>query len=1757
MDWSEQAGTHHFKKDEKDEEFELLPSTPNTPLVGSPSSNSGISPSLQTFSKSSDRNPHSISGASSPSIDSNVTSPHVAALQQLFNQRQTSVVHERQSSHNSHSSSQHTGNVSSIHFAEEDKHDGKLSNSSSRSSFFLPDHYDDVQRTVKSMGEISVDTQDSATYQNTPFPCGNIRFAGKREEGAELKKHYVCVPWDSAPYDLTFFMDKFWNMRSPKIVLSIISGVHHFKVWKNPRMKDQFKKGIIRAANRTEMWVITNGIDDGVSSMIGEAVQEENILRANSRYNLSQLRPDAVKKFHKLTMIGVMPKHKISYQHLLDGSDCINVTNEGCKFKKDIYEFNPDHTHFVMVETETPDDKEKVQYVEFRFNFERQLQCQLGRPRRYKRLLSFDARSMSSDDETSEIIEPTTQPIPVIGLVIQGSPRGIDLVLFYLRNKMPIVVVKGSGGCADLLAYAIEESQERPDGDYEEHHLKPELLKMIVHTFPNTFKENDFAKNVLRDKILECVSLATEDERTFVTILNTQGWDANLADLDKYILKALFKSEIKSNSRWRERAYKDLTLLLDWNRPDLAQSEIFSSRDFSRIKVDKTLFEKSLIRTDREEFVSLFLDQGFLIHKYLNHKHLKYLFDKAEDSEFFTTVCLEGVLGKTHIIPDQPLPQDFLVNDLNKLVAKLSGIKDFVQPYELSMNSVELYMLDPVVAERKAINCLIIWAVLFSRPKLAKVLWYRCDEPIPVALICSNMYRELSKCSMELYQRTEMEACAKEFGMMALGVLDISYSDVSAQAYAMLSKPLPDFNNKSAIEIAYDASYGSFIAHPCCQKWLTRKLFGSIQVKELDWGICRLPYWFKILSSVFFFFPMFFWIVFGRSAGYKNKGLTMNDLFLVEDDISSSSSEEDPILPFTRSGLVKELNGMKRKSLKHKISGALRAKRHRKLPVWKQMNLLWTAPITKFWITQLFYFIYLGIFSLAVLWPTCGNLYLDTVVWVWTLIMLTELIRHTYVKHQRHKSMLSMWSCIEILLMFIFIVFYLFLRIMPQWINYSDIYVSKTVLSMGLIFFFYRLPHVYLPMSPTLGPMLVRMNRMIRVDFVSFVRMFLIFMISGGVTIQAILYPNFPLGTELIKRVVTRPLFAMFLTQIHDLDGDPDCSPHYANLTTSYCATDAFHFRGSHMYKPEPLVEPVQKCPMSSLGGYIITIQYLLICKLVLVTLLFAMFALTITKVDLEAAEIWKFQRYMIIMDFEDRLCFPPPFTIINYLFIFLTFIHRLLKGCMKKCSDFCTCDKLYKTKKSESHKKTKRSEDYNYWKKCSHDYVNAKEEKLQMEDIPKVQAEILQNMQDDLRFQKKTIKRMTDRIFELERMIQSSRMYLENISHKLDKSDVLGVSTVKGLLVHVAARQSPYPGTTVTRFPVFDKYVPWEQPYEVYDAKIYTKSRDSFSEDERLYVDEDIILIKQQRQKRNLLSEEERAELPPLPSINIVWNKIVTSKLDVGTQMYDRRSWVMLDNQICRYKIDPLGVPLNPMGRTGLRGKGVLWRWGPNHEILAVCTRWRRIDTLEGQPQGYLYVEGKKVLEFIAVRKDDESEDSCFGLPGGALHGLISPYSTLVEAFAVEVLDEHIFEGKPNLDQGDLIQYFSQFAAPNLGSIGNIASRTSINFPIRSLSQPCVASYATSRAGSKTSLRTDIDSSGFSATMLYKGYIDDPRNTDSAWVEAEVWNFHYDSSDTFDVKLPEETFKVTWKEVSPNVKIFGNEGVIVQEAAKIQDAYY
>ena len=106
-----------------------------------------------------------------------------------------------------------------------------------------------------------------------------------------------------------------------------------------------------------------------------------------------------------------------------------------------------------------------------------------------------------------------------------------------------------------------------------------------------------------------------------------------------------FFSGQPSNGQSKELLKKNLMLILDWNHPDIGLSEIFQRDGSSKLDVDKSMFEKALLKKNREEFIEIFLDQGFQIHRFLNHIKMFTLFEKCEDREFFLTVCIEKGLG--------------------------------------------------------------------------------------------------------------------------------------------------------------------------------------------------------------------------------------------------------------------------------------------------------------------------------------------------------------------------------------------------------------------------------------------------------------------------------------------------------------------------------------------------------------------------------------------------------------------------------------------------------------------------------------------------------------------------------------------------------------------------------------------------------------------------------------------------------------------------------------------------------------------------------------------------------------------------------------------------------------------------------------------------------------------------------------------------------------------------------------------------------
>lgn len=65
----------------------------------------------------------------------------------------------------------------------------------------------------------------------------------------------------------------------------------------------------------------------------------------------------------------------------------------------------------------------------------------------------------------------------------------------------------------------------------------------------------------------------------------------------------------------------------------------------------------------------------------------------------------------------------------------------------------------------------------------------------------------------------------------------------------------------------------------------------------------------------------------------------------------------------------------------------------------EEIQVLWSAPITKFYTNFVAYLAYLSFFTLAVMWPSCGNLLLDCFVWFWTASIAFENTRVAYEKY--------------------------------------------------------------------------------------------------------------------------------------------------------------------------------------------------------------------------------------------------------------------------------------------------------------------------------------------------------------------------------------------------------------------------------------------------------------------------------------------------------------------------------------------------------------------------------------------------------------------------------------------------------------------------------------------------------------------------------------------------------------------------------------
>eukprot|EP00058_Branchiostoma_floridae_P014792 XP_002600280.1 hypothetical protein BRAFLDRAFT_118277 [Branchiostoma floridae] len=1465
-----------------------------------------------------------------------------------------------------------------------------------------------------------------------------------------------------------------WRIERPKVILSLYCEPEHFSLWKRRKIYDALQTGLIKLASTTNMWLITNGANLGVGKLVGDAMKRE---KARREYMMPKEDDDQP----MLRAVGIAPFCAVA--HMMPRWRTIQ---DGLP---DQWELNPDHTHFIVVDDGTDDN----------WNAEHELRLQLqhhySSPRR----------------ASSYCVLPSKKANPVVCVLVQGGPASIQYVQGCVQQETPVLLLKGSGKAADLLAFAYEEikesiqyvqgcvQQETPvlllkgSGKaadllafaYKE--IKESTCKTPVLLLKGSGKAADllaFAYEEIKESI-QYVQGCVQQE-TPVLLLKGSGKAADLlafafkeikerppqddwiqylrAELSRRIFKTFPKMSQEEVQELKELiincvndaikadvsddivVQSDLQLTLQWNRPDLALSEIFQSPYF------------------------------------------------PDDIKDF------GLL-----------PDNFLTT-LKKVICQTAEVNVYFFCYEdptKEQPNMERAALSSFQKRTKVMMDLLLWAILVNKQRLVRIIWEQTEDPIPLALYIRRVYMSLTKFVEDTTLRKEMETLVVEYEDLAVGVLDTGYKESTNKATDILNEMIPDLKVKTAIEVAYDSKCKKFIAHPCCRKWVKRTYMGGISVKKTMANF--LPGWLKILLSAFLIFPMFFFIDF--------RFLRLNAEEQGRWEVLRPRSQQSGMLNSVRSQNLTYVERQMEEGSGYHCNCTLNTCM---LNFFRRIKALWTAPITKYWAHVLCYMIFLFLLSLSGLLPGCGNILLDMAISLWMTTSIVELIRTIYrdiEMFRRH----NFWGYTETILILLFWGAHFVVKVVGTRVGFVHPKDAKLLLAIMVFFFFPRLLYVFAPNSLSLGPRLVMLRKMIRRDLAVFFQLLVVFMCIHGVVSQILLQPWHQLDSSVVEMVIWRPWLHVWLTPYDYLEGNceglvvvppPNQPPSWyaPNVTMPTCPAETSDACEGHWFL------------YMSLNFYLICVRFGLL------TVLFAMFNDTYQRVRGESREIWMYQRYKLIIDLDRRDSLPPPLVIFHYIYM----LGRYLCWCWK-CRIVTKIKVAYGEKTYSSQDMVDGGLDvpdgeeldedrFSFWKSCAHSFNSNQRKQAAQEDKQMTQNDVYEQVSDDLSRLDIRVRRrhdrLHDRVVKVEKMMQESMLTLETIKHLLltkESREVEGVSTTQtGAILHIAARQSPYFGTKKKRFPVFDKYVPWKVLFVEYDPPRYTAPMEYFSEWFRQFADE---------------VDPSTQQPPP------VWNDVVGYKMQIWHEgeggereqleevmEVDRRSWIEDKDKgvSIRYNIMAEDVPQNPMGRTGLRGKGALFRWGPNHSMLAICTRWKHaVDPATGDEQEeYLLVEGKRVLEFLSYKEPDFEE---WAIPGAMTAGLESKYSVLHRAFCTKALGKQPAVVDRHMDEGKVKQLFEAYTADE---------------------RDCPSS--------------DRDDSieTFSAAMIYRGYVDDPRNTDSAWVETEAWHFHYESGESF---LEEElvTAGSRWQEVSRHVKLFASHASVIQEAAARLNAYF
>ena len=146
----------------------------------------------------------------------------------------------------------------------------------------------------------------------------------------------------------------------------------------------------------------------------------------------------------------------------------------------------------------------------------------------------------------------------------------------------------------------------------------------------------------------------------------------------------------------------------------------------------------------------------------------------------------------------------------------------------------------------------------------------------------------------------------------------------------------------------------------------------------------------------------------------------------------------------------------------------------------------------------------------------------------------------------------------------------------------------------------------------------------------------------------------------------------------------------------------------------------------------------------------------------------------------------------------------------------------------------------------------------------------------------------------------------------------------------------------------------------------------------------------------------------------------------------------------------------------------------------------------------------GKRILEFVSIQRRDTGE---WAIPGGMVDPGETVSVTVKREFMEEALDS-TDSGKENIEQ--LQEMVGKFF----------------------------------EAGAE----------------VYKGYVDDPRNTDNAWMETVALHFHDDTGDSvgqFPLRAGDDAKAITWMGLHSELQLYASHGDMLSRVVERMEAHW